>query len=303
MKNRCFKHILGVGLGAIAVGSIAFSSLYTRQSCKNTPKLGLFEPILHEEQVQHISHELQSSGSALLQQVQEELAQEHKKLLEDLEKAFPLPNNQWETLHTRIALLKAQDTLLHKKSTIKKTPKTKSPDFAQRVADVAREYNLDPSRITLTITTIPEHFISSMQGMEGENHILHGIEINTTRLAQLNRETQDALIAHELMHLYNYDSLESASIDELLVTNNIMPEVYADHPAYQALARFQEYRADLLAASISSERTEAFIADLQRYIDAFPENQEHPRYPSHPTEKQRKHVLMRLAAYQQNEKT
>lgn len=290
--NGYSKQILGLFL---ALGALSCLALYNAVSFKNEPKLAIFDPKA-EANPKQIVQEIAALGSDVAQTLQKQLIEEQNANRKALQDAFPLPNNQWEDLALEFADFKAKDDLFTSKPA-KNKPEEGKHKLVAKIEELLISYGMNPDRVVINCSQEPTSFICTNQSVSGDLKIRHYFEVNLSKLEKFPADIQETLIRHELMHLFNYDSLDLALIQALFTKNNILPEDYCNHPAYAAFNRHQEYRADLMAAGNDIARAQTFMKDFQRYMDAFPDDQENPTHVTHPTEKQRHAAMSQLASY------
>lgn len=186
-------------------------------------------------------------------------AQENRKAFTRIKSDFKLSDEQLNYMHMQLALLKKNDNLF-RHDTIQ--DQADNP-FKQTVAGIAREYGMNPSSIQFNFVKNGKIDIQTCQPIV-DGHVKHILEVNLDWIAKYPAITQESFIRHELMHLYNYDSLTNNLLYQLLEDNGYHSDDFLNHPAIVNLNHTMELRADLLACCQSPQAAYALKYDLDR---------------------------------------
>lgn len=288
-----FNYILALLLGLGALGIIA---LKVSKNANFKPKIDVLDPQKDEKQVLDTVQALCADGSCVESTLKEELSQEHDRLFEEVMKAFPIDQKQWQKTITMIQKVIAADTLITEKPVVKH----QKGDLAivKRSREILAEYNIDPSRVVIKIANNPKikTNAASFQGFDGKT-VIHELELNIPQLKQHPQDVQEAIIRHEIMHLLNYDPLERAYVEALLIKNGITEEQYMKEPAMLNLYKHQEFTADLMAACHGVYTAQSFQKDFEHYIKTRPEDQIETACITHPSDLQRHKAVTQLLSY------
>ena len=291
MKN--FKVILGVFLGLAAMGAIA---LVIGSQANPEAEIYVLCPQKDENEVLATVKEIACQGSCVADTLQEELAQEHDRHLEEVQDAYPLTQKKWDRTFSQIQSAKDHDNLLIDKPAVKH----QKGDLliVKRTREIMAEHSIDPAVVTIKIRNNPniKTNAASYQGYL-DNKVIHELELNIPQLCQHPQDVQEAIIRHELMHLINYDPLERAYIEVMLMKNGITEQEFMQEPAMLDWYKHQEFRADLLAACHGIETAQSFQKDFEHYIATRPEDQFEEVCTTHPSDLKRLEAVTQLVTY------
>lgn len=282
----------------IALGALsAYPAYRAFQALNSSNKLILFEEINDKAIVAQTVEQIAQKGSNIASTLKEQLDAEQKALLEEIKKEFSIPSEKWESALATIEALKERDSLITQEPII---PATDEPFFAT-IYETLAAYSIDPMRVEIELVDTPQSFLAACQGMS-KGGVRHIMRVNLAEVAKRTPESQVAFLKHEIIHLLNYDVIELMVIKTLLESCGIKPEEYNNSPAFIAVKKHKEFRADLLAASDSIETAQALNEDFEARIKQFPHEQENPSHCTHPTETQRLQAMNGLISYLEAEK-
>lgn len=284
------KVIILALLGLSCLG--AYPIYRTLKIGQNGPKTAILAQ--SKEDTPQSAQEICNNGISVSQALTEELSQEHSRLLSNIQKAFNIPETEWQETLAMIAQIKAEDTLLQPSTASEN--KSDHP-MVKRAKSLLTQMGINTQKVRVYLTNNPNSMTSAAAGQGYKDGVLHEIEINEPTFATKTSDEQDTIIRHESRHLYYYDSLEKAYIQKLLEKHGNNSDVYWNNPAFQEYCKFHEFRADLTAAVTNIETAQKFEKWLQGYVMAYPEFQEMASSPSHPTDKERLAAVNNLISY------
>jgi Zn-dependent protease with chaperone function len=288
-----FNYILALLLG---LGTIGIIALKMNKNTKFTPKIDVLDPQKDQKQILNTVKALCADGLCVETALKEELSQEHDRLFKEVMKAYPIAQKQWQkTIGTLQAVISA-DTLISDKPVIKH--KKGDLKIVQRSREILAEYNIDPARVVIKTAHNPniKTNAASFQGFDGKM-VIHELELNIPQLKQHPHDVQEAIIRHEIMHLLNYDPLERAYLEELLMKNGITQEQFMQEPAMLNLYKHQEFTADLMAGCHGVCTAQSFQKDFEHYIKTRPEDQIASACITHPSDVERHKAMTQLLSY------
>ena len=251
-----------------------------------------------QEQIQNRVTEIATAESTVADSLAEELNAEHDRLVSELQKEFPMPE-EWKDTLEEIEQLKAEDTLLSD-NPIEKNAEN-DHEIVKKARSLLAEYGINPEVVRVFTSDKPKRLTSAAagQGYDGQK-LIHDLEINLAQITKRSPEAQDAILRHEIQHLLHYDGLEQAAIEAMFDRNGILEKEYTRNPVFMDYCRLQEYRADLLSASSNIAIAEAAQKDFEQFMQEYPEiaKKESVR---HPSLEKRHQAVSQLAQYLQSE--
>ncbi len=291
MKN--FKYILA---GFLALGTLGGLIWFLQPKLNSGAKIAVLDPKKDESEVLATVRGIASEGSCVADTLKEELAQEHERLLERVQKAFPLTKQKWEHTLLQIDLAISQDCLLTDKPVIKNKPN--DLPIVKKAREILASYHIDPAAVTIKVIHNPKTKTNaaSYQGY-ADNKVIHDLELNIPQLSKHTHDIQEAIIRHEIMHLLNYDPLKRAYIEVMFMENGIKPEEFMKEPALLELYQHQEFRADLMAACHDICTAQSLQKDFEHYIQTCPEDQVEHTCITHPSDVARHQAVTQLISY------
>ncbi len=295
MKSYSLKKIIMV-MGILGTCAL-FATYHSLVLEKASHKINVIDPE-SQTMIKQIVQEINESGSTVANTLIQECAHEHAQLLTNLQQAFPLPDNQWEDTLARLERAKLADTLCIQKPIVEHDADDHA--LVKKARQILADYKINPKRVQIYTINEPNQRMNAVaeQGQESTGAIIHRLAINLPQLSMRTDDIQEAILRHEMMHFLNYDPLELAHIESLLERNGITQEQYLKHPAYMALSKFKELRADLSAACADTELAQAFVHNFEYNIAQHPELQDDASYwVTHPSSKQRYQAMNHLISY------
>lgn len=204
--------------------------------------------------------------------------EKQKTYLEEIQASLKIALPPWNQFLQTFEKLKSDDTLLQLPSD--KNIYKKRLGFINRVKSIMFDAGINPERVKLQEVTTGTAQALQWCDEHGVHHIL---EINTDWFKQIPDVEQEAVLIHELMHLYNYDCLQEALLRFLLQTYD-KSEIDLN-PAIIAYRQHREMRADLLACCKNKVIAQALAR--RHAHEAKKYNQDNPKqwltHPSHVT--------------------
>lgn len=278
-------------------GAVSAFPLYKIFAPLKAQRLALINSQSTPQEIQNTVADITQEGNTVTDLLHEELNAEHDRLLAALQQAFPLADNQWQTMHERLKAIIAQDDLRVASASIANT--SENP-FIATAQEVLASTGINPERITFNVIDKPQSACDASAGQcYRNNKVEHFLLLNTAQLSQRDTSVQQALLKHECMHLLNYDGLRQVFIESLLKKNNIEESVYRKHPAFCAYVKHLEFRADLFASAYDSSFAQGLLQGIQEHLQKYP-NQ--PISSSHPSDQQRHTAIANLMQYMNAEK-
>lgn len=274
------------------VAALAAYPLY-RATRQNDSKIVLFTNSVPQSDIKAELKQLQSSQKTVLETVCQELDQEHHQLLQSLIEAFAVPGDAWHACWQELEKVKKSDDLLLDDADAIPTGRLEEID---EISTLLYAFGVNPKRVTVIPTQNSAYFVSAGQGIDAAGTVIHELRINFEKLHKKSPEIQQAIIAHELQHLVQYDCLELSFISRLLQDHGISLKQLYTHPAFIAYKRHVEYRADLKAAAQDLGIAHAFARDFQECLKQEPEKAQ-KQFISHPSKKDRLQAMTNLIAY------
>ena len=283
------KKIIIVSL--LMVGALSAFPIYKAFIAKPKNQLALFIDLPTDAEIKETVQTINSEQSSVTQMLAQQLQEEYDRLFTNIQNEFPC--EQWASLKTVLENIKAQDQLLTDNPVV--IENKQDHPFVTTIKKTLASCNIDPSKVAIEHADTPQSFMAAGQGFENGT-VRHFIRINLSAISKKSDDVAQAFLKHEIMHLLNYDGITMMFIKDLLKKNGITQEQITKSPAIIAMRKFQEYRADLLAAD-NSETAEALIKDFEKIIELHPNEQSNPSHSSHPTETQRKQAMTQLLTY------
>jgi hypothetical protein len=239
---------------------------------------------------------IQEKSSNVVDNMREELNAEHDRLLEELQKAFPLADNQWQKMHEQLNAIIAQDNLLLQNKKISKKSDQPLVAIAQEVLETT---DINPSRVNIEVVEKPKSACDASAGQCYRNgKVEHFLQLNSSRLQERELPVQQALLKHECVHLINYDGLRQVFIESLLKRNGIEEQIYRKHPAFCAYLKHIELRADLFASGYDTDFAQGLLEGIQEHMEKYPNP---PVSLNHPTDQQRYTAIANLKKHMEAE--
>lgn len=283
LNSKFFIFILGLAIGALALAPLISFKPRSRSH------LNLFAPQITTETEAFVK-EIINNNSTVAQTLIIQLQEQHQHNLEQLQKAFPFTQEEWNNVWETLTFIKNQDA--------EYTPENIVPSndpYVVRVRTLLTQYGINPDKVAIILVNNPTKTMNASAGQGYANgKVLHEIEINIPQFSKLCKEVQEATLKHEIMHLKNYDPLERALISNLLEKHGFTAEDYENTPEYRAYYHHQEFRADLLASLDSIETGKALQKSCMDFLHKYPEKHDKN---SHPSDLQRYYALARLITY------
>lgn len=296
MFNYSYKKKIIAGL--LIFGAVSALPLYNVFTTSTQTKLVQIHAQPTHEQIESAITEIVNAQSTVSDTLSQELNAEHDRLLIELQKEFPMPE-EWKDTLDEIADLKAQDTLLCNNPIVKNN--ADDHELIKKTRLLLAEYGINPQVVRVFTSDNPKRLSSAAagQGYDGKN-LIHDLEINLPQIAKRSPEAQDAILRHEIMHLLHYDGLEQAAIEAMFARNGITEEAYSRNSVFMDYCRLQEYRADLLSASSSIAIAEAAQKDFEQFMREYPEIAKRESI-RHPSLEKRHNAISNLISYMEME--
>lgn len=284
LNSSFITFILGLGIGALALSPI----ILFRQ--KSNQKLDLFTPHATQE-AEEVVKEIINKNGTVAQTLIKQLHEQHQQNLKNLQEAFPFSKQEWDELWETLAFIKKEDAQYNPAK-----PATESTDpWILKAQALLKKCGINPEKVTISLVNNIGKAMNASAGQGyADGHILHLIEMNIPRFSQLDPDTQEATLKHEIMHLINCDPLERALICNLLEKHGLIAEEYESSPAFRAYYHHTEFRADLMASSDDIAIGRGLQKNCMEYLHKYPEKQ---NKNSHPSDLQRYYALARLISY------
>lgn len=292
------KNTLKISVLLATVAALAAYPLFYQATRLNNSKIALFSGPALESDIKAELSQLQTTQKTVLETVCQELDQKHHQLVQALIEAFPLPGNAWQACQEELKKVKLSDNLLL--ADADPIP-TDNLDQIDEISTLFYASGVNPKRVTIIPTQNNAYFVSAGQGIDDAGTVVHELRINFEKLHKKSPEIQQAIIAHELQHLLQYDCLELTFISGLLQDHGISANQLYTHPAFIAYKRHIEYRADLKAAAQDLHIAHAFAQDFQESLEQHPQKGQ-KQFSSHPSKKDRLQAMSNLIAYLESEK-
>lgn len=290
MNNYSMKKKLLLAL--LLLGALSAFPLY-HAFTPTKKNLAIFTAKPTQQQIQETVQSIATQGSTVVETLAEQLTTEYEGHIANIQKEFPLVPEQWASMRAVLEEIKSHDQLLTDNPSI--PVDSHDHPFIKTIKETLASYTIDPARVTIELVDKPQSFMAAGQGYE-KGSVRHFLRINLEAIAKKSEDVQLAFLKHEIMHLLNYDGIEGMFIKDLLKKNGITAEQISSSPSLIAFKKFQEYRADLLAAD-SPEIAASLIKDFEKVIALHPYEQVNPSHTSHPTETQRKEAVTHLLSY------
>lgn len=288
-----FTYILAL---LAALGLIGATLFKMRQNANLTPKIAVLGPQHPPEHISATVQALCNEGSCVADTLKKQLSIEHQELLAQIKGAFEITPDQWNHTQQQIEIAKTNDRLIIKNPIIKH--KKADPPIVKKARELLASYHIDPAVVSIKVINNPKTKTNAaaFQGY-ADGAVIHDLEINIPSISQHAQDVQEAIIRHEIMHLLNYDPLERAYIEVMLLRNGIREEEFMNNEALQNLYKHQEYRADLLAACHGIDTICSLQKDFEHYIKTYPQHQHEQASSTHPTDVQRLQAVTALRGY------
>jgi Zn-dependent protease with chaperone function len=289
IKNYSLKKKIFIGL--LLFGAISAFPIYKTFIAKPKNQLAIFIDLPTETEIKETVQSITAEKSSVTQMLAQQLQEEYDQLFANIQKEFP--SEQWESLKAVLENIKSKDQLLTDNPIV--VENNKDHPFVTIIKKTLASYNIDPSKVAIEIVDTPQSFMAAGQGFE-KGSVRHLIRINLSAIAKKSDDVLLAFLKHEIMHLLNYDGITGMFIKDLLKKNGITQDQISQSPSLIAFKKFQEYRADLLAAD-NPETAQSLIKDFEKIIELHPNEQTNPTHSTHPTETQRKQAITQLLTY------
>lgn len=296
LNNYSFKKKILIGI--LLFGAISALPIYKTFIAKPKNQLAIFIDLPTEAEIEETVQSITAQESNVRQVLAQQLQDEYERLFENIQKEFP--SNQWKNLKADLEWIKSNDQLLTDNPIV--IENDQDHPFITIIKKTLASYNIDPAKVTIEHYDTPQSFLAAGQGYQNGLVSRHLIRINLKAIAKRPDDVLLAHLKHEIMHLLNYDGLTSMLIKLLLQELGITQEQIATSKSLIAFKKFQEYRADLLAAD-NPEIAQSFIKDFEKTIKLHPTEQTNPTHTTHPTETQRKQAMTQLLTYLNVENT
>lgn len=279
INNTNFKKALWLLIPVIAV----IAGFYVQ----NTLKKGV------KEQVQAIL----DNSSNVAQEWQKRLENEHSLVLENIRKAFEIDEQTWQQSMDEFQAIIKNDDLFLKPG--QKTYKKHKDAFINEVKEILFNSGINPDKVTLIFTKNTGCPLGAMQEFtDNETRLTHSIDLNKEWFLSNPKEVQKAILAHEIVHLKHYDSIESAFILDALHKSGYTKQDYDASPEVHAYRQHRESRADLLAGATDLAIARGLQKDFQAHIaQEYKED-----LTTHPSSTMRFEKMSELISYLDTEK-
>gem|GEM_PF-3276971 len=279
IKNTNFKKVLWVLIPIAAI----ITAFYAQNSLKN--------------RVKNSVQAFVAQGSNVAQEWQNKLKKEHVVVLENVRKAFSVDENIWQSALQQFQEITQKDDLLLAPS--QKTYKKTKDTLANRIKETLFNAGINPDKVTIIYTNNTGCPLGAMQEFtDNDTRLTHAIDLNKKWFLAKPQEIQQAILAHEIMHLKQYDSIESAFILDALTRSGFTQQDYNASPAVHAYRQHRELRADLLAGATDM----AIAQGLQKDFEAYIPNQYKEDLTTHPSSSTRLEKMNELISYLDTEK-
>ncbi len=278
-------------ISALLFGTLCAFPFYKAFVATPKNQLAIFCVLPTEAEIKETVQSINAQELTVIQALAAQLQEEHQRLFAEIQREFP--SEQWASLQEVLDTIKSHDQLFTDEPVV--TLDAHDHPFVKVIKETLASYRIDPSKVTIEYVDTPQSFMAAGQGYQ-KGSVNHFLRIN---VAAVEKKSDDVLLAylkHEIMHLINYDGITMMFIKDLLKKNGITQEQIATSASLIAFKKFQEYRADLLAAD-NPEIAESLIQDFEKIIELHPDEQSNPTHTSHPTETQRKQAVTHLLTY------
>lgn len=225
-------------------------------------KLSIFSSLPQEKIIKTVT-EIIASGSTVAETLQKELNSEHNKLIREIQKEYP--KQKWSENLALLEKIKSQDqqTLMCENPIIKDIEN--DHPLVKITKKLLASYKINPKAICIELKKTVSHTASCNVAdfavvQYVTDKIFHFLRIMPD--LEIPLDQIDAILRHEIIHLINYDVLETSIIQNTIIPPTALHwlpkgSLYTNNPLFMKLAQFKETRADLLAACHSINTAKA----------------------------------------------
>lgn len=294
-----YKHILVLTVAFGAVGAFPIYHILTKQP---EHKLQIFGTDASPETITQTARTLTDEGSSVADTLIDELNAEHARLVANIQTAFAIPQGQWQEMMQTFDQYVKNDDLLSNNPQI--NHKANDHEIVKLARKLLAECGIDPNQVIIYTIEKPDFATNAVaEQAYFEGKVLHRIAINISRISSRSPEAQEAILRHEIRHLIFHDPLQLQLIQGLLEKNGLEQKEYIKNPAFMALNKHIEFRADLTAACTDIRLTELFKENFDYSIAQNPAAQnDDSHWVTHPSGKQRLAAMNQLQEYLKAEK-
>ncbi len=216
-------------------------------------------------------------ASNVQEAVTKALEEQHAEIIEAVRVDFNIPENAWNHAMNENKTIQNNDRLMLDKPVTHY--KKGTDEIANHVKELLADAGINPDKVAIQYVSNLECPLTAVQEFNDSNQIISCIQIDKTWFAKQNPAVRDALIAHEMVHLKHYDSIEGGTMIEIVLEHGFSREEYEASKAVRNYRHFREIRADVLAGitdiTIAMTLQEVFENYMKNNAQ-FEDNHHHP---------------------------